>query len=341
MNGRDARWDRRRFTMALGLTGAGALLPRDVGAADGDPPPETRTLRLVHDPDAPFICYAPIYVAEELLRSEGFTDIRYVRMVDGSEAKTLATGQADVSGVLAATLLIAIEERQPLLTLAGLHVGCLELVSAGAVRSVRELKGRTVAVTASGGDDHVFLSGLLAYVGLDPRRDVTWVTPPPTEWLRLLAHAKVDAVVAFPPFAQELRARKIGRVILTSTTDRPWSQYFCCMLAANRDFVRRHPVATRRMLRAVLKATELCSQDPARTARWLVDHRFAADYTYALDTIKEIPYRAWRDYDPDSTLKFYALRLRDAGLLKSTPQAILAQGTDWSFLTRLKRELKA
>ena len=47
-----------------------------------------------------------------------------------------------------------------------------------------------------------------------------------------------------------MRARKIGRVILNSTEDRPWSQYFCCMLAGNTDFIREHPVATKRVLRA-------------------------------------------------------------------------------------------
>jgi NitT/TauT family transport system substrate-binding protein len=35
------------------------------------------------------------------------------------------------------------------------------------------------------------------------------------------------------------------------------------------------------------------------------------------------------------------LRLRDVGLIKSTPQKILAEGTDWRFLNELKRELKA
>jgi NitT/TauT family transport system substrate-binding protein len=112
------------------------------------------------------------------------------------------------------------------------------------------------------------------------------------------------------------------------------------MLAARRDFVARHPVAARRALRAVLEANQICAQEPTRTARLLVERRFAASYEYALAAIMEIPYAAWREYDPASTINFYALRLRDAGLIKSSPQKILAAGTDWRFLDELKRQLK-
>jgi NitT/TauT family transport system substrate-binding protein len=341
MRDRREGWHRREFLGGLGLAGAAGLLGLRAEEAAAEPPPETTTIRLIHDPAIPVLCYAPLYVAEDLLRGEGFTEVRYVKLVEGSEAKALAAGQADVSGVLAATVILAIEGRQPLLALAGLHIGCLEVVGTGRVRTIRDLKGRTVAVAALGADDHVFLSGMLAYVGLDPRRDVKWVTPPAAEATRLLAEGKIDAVVAFPPFAQALRAQGIGRPIVRSTFDRPWSQYFCCMLAANRDFVRRHPVATKRVLRAVLKANQICAQEPARIARFLVERRYAANYEHALEALKEIPYGAWREYDPQSTLNFYALRLRDAGLIKSSPQTILAQGADWRFLNELKRELKA
>jgi hypothetical protein len=41
-----------------------------------------------------------------------------------------------------------------------------------------------------------------------------------------------------------------------------------------------------------------------------------------------------------SVHRFYALRLREAGMIKSTPQRLIAQGTDWRFLNELKKELK-
>ena len=78
-----------------------------------------------------------------------------------------------------------------------------------------------------------------------------------------------------------------------------------------------------------------------RVARSLVDGGFAPRYDYALQTLNDIPYNNWREYDAEDTIRFYALRLREAGLIKATPQKIIADGTDWHFLNELKRELKA
>jgi len=126
-------------------------------------------------------------------------------------------------------------------------------------------------------------------------------------------------------------------VIFSTAADLPWSQYFCCTLVGNRDYVRNYPVATKRAIRAILKAADLCSTEPARGARELVEVGVASRYDYAYQTI---PYDKWREYDPEDTIRFYALRLHEAGFIKSSPQKIIADGTDWRFLNELKRELK-
>jgi NitT/TauT family transport system substrate-binding protein len=113
------------------------------------------------------------------------------------------------------------------------------------------------------------------------------------------------------------------------------------MLTGNEIFVREHPVATKQVLRAILKAADLCAAKPARAARQLVDRGFTSQYDYALQTLNELPYDRWRDYDAEDTIRFYALRLYDAGMIKSTPKKIIADHTDWRFLDELKRELKA
>jgi NitT/TauT family transport system substrate-binding protein len=113
------------------------------------------------------------------------------------------------------------------------------------------------------------------------------------------------------------------------------------MAFGNRDFVRAHPIATKRYLRAILKATDMCAAEPERTARLLVDGGFTSQYDYALQTLRELPYNQWREFDPEDTLRFYALRLDEIGMIGSSPNAILAEGTDWRFLNELKRELKA
>ncbi len=110
------------------------------------------------------------------------------------------------------------------------------------------------------------------------------------------------------------------------------------MISGNREFVRKHPVATKRAMRALLKAVDVCATVPERAARIVADRGYP--YDYSLQAMREVPYTRWRNYDPEDTIRFYALRLRDAGLIKSGPNNILAGGTDWRFWNELKRELK-
>jgi NitT/TauT family transport system substrate-binding protein len=279
-------------------------------------------------------------VAGDLLQGEGFTEVQYVMMAGDFFTPALASGEVDIALNFVGPLLIRVEAGDPIVILAGGHVGCFEVVGTDRVRAIPDLKGKTATVPQLGGPQHVFLSSMAAYVGLDPSKDINWVTHPAAESIQLLAEEKVDALLGFPPTPQELRAKQIGHVVVNSAVDRPWSQYFCCMVYANREFVRTHPVATKRALRAILKAADVCAREPDQTARLLVDNGFTSSYDYARQTMQELPYTKWREYDPEDTVRFYALRLHEAGLIKSTPQKIIAQGTEWRFFNELKREMK-
>ena len=78
-----------------------------------------------------------------------------------------------------------------------------------------------------------------------------------------------------------------------------------------------------------------------RAAQQLVDGGFADRLDYAQQTLSEVPFERWRDFDPEDSLRFFALRLHEVGMITSSPNQILAEGTDWRFLNELKRELKA
>ena len=325
---------RRRFLAMTTLAGAaGILSPRGTQAAEG--PLETTTVRL----QTPALCVSSLHIAEELLRAEGFTDIRYTAPPDSATILPIH-GDVDFSSAYASDAVRAIDAGEPLMLLAGVMVGCFELFGNEGIRNIADLKGKSVGVEALGSNPHALLTLLAAQVGLDPVKDLHWVTDPKVKPKELFEQGKIDAFLAFPPEPQELHARGIGHVMVNTAVDRPWSQYFCCMLAGNREFVASHPVATKRVVRAILKATDLCAAEPARAAQWLADRGLTPHYDYALQTLSEEGYR-WREYDAEDTLRFYALRLRDAGFIKSTPQKIIADGTDWHLLDELKRELKA
>jgi NitT/TauT family transport system substrate-binding protein len=324
---------RRRFLTTLGSATAIGILGASTSMAQ-EAPLETGTIRLFKMPG---ICIAPQYVAEEMLKSEGFTDIQYFEYGINTYA-ALASGKADISMAFVANFIVYLDTGAPIVLLGGVHTGCYELFGTESVQAIRDLKGKTVAVPELGSAHHLFVSSIMAFVGLDPERDANFVVHSPAESIELLAERKIDALMGFPPVPQELRERKIGHVIVSSGLDRPWSQYFCCIVGANREFARRHPIATKRALRAILKGVQFCAAEPERAARLVADKGYR--YDYALQTMNEIRYANWRDYVPEDAVRFYALRLREAGMIKATPNRILNEGTDWRFFNELKRELK-
>src|SRR5688500_12177118 len=326
-----------RRDLLRGAAGTVGLLGWRPGGASGETPPATMRLRIAQ---VPSICVAPQYIVGDLLKAEGFSDITYVKTTLAGLSKVLASGDVDVSLHFVAPLVIRLDAGEPITVLGGVHVGCFELFGTDRVRMIRDLKGKTVAITGLESNQHTFLASMLAHVGLDVRKDVNLVAHPNAVGKRLLAEGKVDAYLGFPPDPQELRALKVGHVVVNSAIDRPWSQYFCCMAMGHREFVRKHPVAAKRALRAILIGADICALEPERAARALVDGGFTPRYDYALQTMKDVPYDKWRVYDPEDSLRFYALRLREAGMIKSSPQRLIAEGTDWRFLRELKKELK-
>jgi NitT/TauT family transport system substrate-binding protein len=325
---------RRDFLSTLSAVGAAGPLLGRTSLAD-EAPPETTTIRLSRYPG---ICAAPFLITDELLRAEGFTEIR--RTPD-LPLDAVARGEIDFEYDTTPWIVSQLAAGEPITALTGLHSGCFELFAHEPIRTIGDLKGKKVGIQSFGAGNHLFLALMVAHIGLDPKEDIDWIERPTGDFLELFTAREVDAFLGFPPEPQELRARNIGRPILNTATDKPWALYLCCAIYGNRDFVRANPVATKRYLRAVLKAADFCVAEPERAAQRLVDGGFTPRYDYALQTLTEVPYDRWREFDPEDTMRFFALRLHEAGMIESSPNAILAEGTDWRFLNELKRELKA
>jgi NitT/TauT family transport system substrate-binding protein len=113
------------------------------------------------------------------------------------------------------------------------------------------------------------------------------------------------------------------------------------MIMGNRQFVQANPVATKRALRALLKAADICAQEPEQAARFLQAKGYETRYELSLEVLRGLPYRRWRESSPEDSLRFYALRLYEVGMIRTSPQKLLARGSDWRFFNELKKELKA
>jgi NitT/TauT family transport system substrate-binding protein len=324
---------RRSFLGSLSLAGAASLLSDDSLAQEG--PLETTTVRM---PTGTLICNAPTYIADELLSAEGFTDIQHVPVTPdrGGPPEPMERGELDFAMVYTPPMVAAIESGSPVTVLAGVHVGCNVLFAHEGIRTIRDLKGKKVG---AGLVRQPLIASMAAYVGLDPGKDIEWVSSPFATAKELFVEHKIDAFLALPPDPQDLRAQHRAR---------------------HRRQRSRSPVVAALLLRVrrlqgiraqVPGGDQTCAtRDPEgdrflrqrsggcrpAAGRW----RLTGNYDYALQTLNEVWYNKWREYDIEDSVRFYALRLREAGMIKSTPSKIITDGTNWRFLKELKRELK-
>ena len=108
-NQHNSRWSRREFLANLGIVGSAVLLGFPSVSAAAESPPETKRLRI---PQLPSTCRSPEWIAEELLRAEGFSDVQYLP-VQGTQGveRALASGEADLGGHFAAPVILRLRSR--------------------------------------------------------------------------------------------------------------------------------------------------------------------------------------------------------------------------------------
>jgi NitT/TauT family transport system substrate-binding protein len=223
--------------------------------------------------------------------------------------------------------------------LCGVHLGCFELFAKESIRNVRDLKRKSIAANAIGGSGPAFLVSFGAAIGFDAVRDVRWVTESTPSPMEQFAAGELDAFLAHPPEVQQSRARRIEHVLVSSYHDRPWSQYFCCMLGARSAYVRSILSRPSGLCgRCCGPPTYAAATRLGAPAGW--SSARSPTITTPRATVREIGFDRWRDYDPEDTVRFYALRLHKAGMIKSTPAKIIARGSDWRFFHEVRRELK-
>ena len=164
-------YTRRQFLESTSVLGAASLLGY-LRLAQAEPPPEVKKIRLVK---IPAICFAPEYVAEELLRLEGFSEVEYVEMDRAGTNEMLIANRADISADAPPSMIPALDTGGQLIALAGIHAGCYELFVNQRINAVRDLKGKRVAVPVIGSIDYYFVASMVAYAGMYPRKDINWV----------------------------------------------------------------------------------------------------------------------------------------------------------------------
>jgi NitT/TauT family transport system substrate-binding protein len=334
---------RRTFLAAAGATIAAACVP-SAGSTLSFGPPETTAIRI--DPHEG--CESWAWVVEDLLREEGFKDIQI------TEKFKVHNGGADIGATFGNDLATKIDAGLPFVAIAGTHTGCIQMWAQPGINTIRDLRGKRIDVystTAIEDMGYGMWVSYLADVGLSPS-DVRFsvVTDPPmvgthhepvNQALQNFLAGRSDAILAFVEQGPALRANpnNPGHLIFDMAIDKPWSQYYCCLLVATRDYATANPWATKRATRAILRGIDIVTKDRKAAVDIAVKKGFATDASQMLAAIQPLNY-GWREYDPAESLRYFALKLADAKLIKKTPAQIVAE-TDFSFFRQMQRELRA
>ncbi len=307
---------RRRFFRTAALAGAAAALPLSPAAAE-EPGLETTSIKLAK---TPAICTMPQMITRQLLEAEGFVDIRYVDVAPVKGTEPLARGDVDLLVHYASNFVIDLAKGETSTVLAGVHVGCFVLFGNERVRRIADLKGKTVGVQGFGiswasvaepdgrrgrarpqeGHPVARCSGGQAEGSVHRRQD--------RRLSRLSAGAAGVARPAYRPrHPRYAQSTGHGRNIFAA-----------CSAAIGNSCggIRSRPNA-----RCVRSSRRRISARPIR--RWqrrdLVAGGFTDRYDYALQTLKDVSYDQWREYDAEDTIRFYALRMHDAGFDQIEP----------------------
>jgi len=294
-------------------------------------------VRIVNPP----ACEPGIWLAKDFLADEGFTDVRFVATPFIS-TEWIARGLADVALAHPEFAVATLDAGLPLLMLAGVHSGCLELWARQGINSVADLRGKRIAVRVKDISDQffAFFATLLGRVGFDLIKDVQFVEGANVAGMNaLFTDGRADAVLAGAQFGPLLRRMQTtpGHVILSTMDAQPWSHYFCCHIVANREWAHRNPIATKRITRALLRATDAAAKDAPRAAREAAP-MLGLEESIVAETMAMCAYN-WRDLEPEDTLRFFALWLAAAKLIRNTPQQLIALGADFQYMLQLRTEL--
>ena len=299
-------------------------------------PPETAAIRL-----AAGACDSAIFAAERYLREEGFTDVKFT---DVATAAAITAGNADIGNAFPTQFFNAVENGPKVVSLGGLHPGCVEIWAQPGISSVKDLKGRSITVTAKtlANLQYSFLAMVIRQAGID-LKDVTFVVQADANLTQLYLDGKSDAVFVATTGAAALKANPAnkGKVISSQVMDEPWKSNNCCFIVASESWSRANPIAAKRAMRAIYRTADTLPADRSDAAKLATDKGLfggAPAFANVREAANMVPLD-WRTYDLEKAVRFYAPLLTDVGVLKASTDDLL-KAVDIKIYKELLSELK-
>jgi NitT/TauT family transport system substrate-binding protein len=224
-------------------------------------------------------CNAPLFVAYEknLFKEEGLD----AELIPGDWdfiKESLALGKIDEAQGMVMTYLKAIEQGLDVKFTAGVHKGCMHILTAkdSPLSKPEDLKGKRIGVSQLGGSPWFFAARVVGSLGMDIKRDVEWKVYPLAELKQALEKKEVDAVSVADPTGELLLSEGFARDIVNSGTDVPYKDEYCCVVVVSGQLIKSDPDTAARLTRATLKAAKWVSSNPQSAAEICVEKKYVS-----------------------------------------------------------------
>jgi NitT/TauT family transport system substrate-binding protein len=225
-------------------------------------------------------CEAPTYAAYEkgFFKKEGLD----VELVNGNNKifkDLLATGKLDATVGLLAQWIKPAEVGLNVKFTAGIHTGCIHVIvpKSSGIKTVKDLKGKRIAVPSIGSGPMLFTARVLADKGIkDPYGAADWKIYPQSEHQLVLTKHQVDAAAVADPIATVLIDTGKYREIINNSTFKPYSQEYCCLLVMRGSLVKSNPKTAAAITRAYLNSAKWVNSHKNEIAKIMVNKKYVA-----------------------------------------------------------------
>ncbi len=132
----------------------------------------------------------------------------------------------------------------------------------GTVRSLRDLKGKTVAIPSLYSNQNFVFHKLMSDFGMQPT-DITFIVLPPADMPTSLASGAIDGYFVGEPFCAKAELDGVGRVLYYARDI--WPNFISCALVVHEDLIKENPDVVKDLVRGI-----------AQSGAWAETHRAEA-----------------------------------------------------------------
>lgn len=220
--------------------------------------------------------------------------VKWVRFSSGPPAlAALAAGEVDIVRVGSVPIASSLTKKIPfkIMALSGVIDASERLAAKNAIKSVKDLEGRSVA-TVTGSTAHYALLAAFKVHGVDPSK-VKLLSLNPTDQLAAWKRGDIDASYIWGPFWHDL-AEDGGHVLLSSGELNKDGYYLFNAYVVSNDFAEKHPDAVVAFLKTFQDTVNRYKADPDGSAA-LISKELEQDLEGSRQTLAGLLYPSLQD----------------------------------------------